>query len=266
MSGDEEGGIAVIDSGAGGLPYLSACRRHLAASRFIYFADTKHYPYGEKSADQIIDHVTIVVERLIKEYSPTAFVVACNTASVVALESLRQRFSTPFVGVVPAVKKAAEVSTNRRIGLLATNRTVLDRYTDELILQFAEECHVERVSDEEIVNFVEHQILESDVESRMRAIESAVSRFVSTSIDTLVLGCTHFVFVANEFRSRMPDLRVVDSREGVARQLARVAPDSHAHLRSSAMPGVLHVSQAGSHEERYRGFADRFALTYEGQL
>ena len=124
--------VVVFDSGVGGLPYLQRLREFLPDETFSYVADTANFPYGEKSTAELNDIVHRQMERLIHRIVPKLVVVACNTASVVALSELRAAFGLPFVGVVPAVKPAAETTENKRIGLIATRKTVEDPYTDML--------------------------------------------------------------------------------------------------------------------------------------
>ncbi len=132
--------VAFLDSGVGGLPYLAHARKHLRGQRFVYVADRENFPYGEKSRPEIIEAALAVAGRLIEREHPRLVVVACNTMSVVALAELRARFHVPFVGVVPAVKPAASLSRKKRVGVLATRQTVEGDYLRNLIGQHASGC------------------------------------------------------------------------------------------------------------------------------
>ena len=258
--------IAFLDSGVGGLPYLALARERLPAERYVYVADTQNFPYGEKTNEQITELQTRLVSKVLDAFSPKIVVLACNTASVAALSPLRERFETPFVGVVPAIKPAAALSRNRKIGLLATTRTINDAYTEDLIRQFAADCRIERVADGSIVSFVERQLLGSTREERETAIRSATDRFIDVRIDTLILGCTHFIYLDDELRSQLtPDVAIVDSRIGVVNQLERVV----------RTVGEAPVSRGGAeivvtgNEERfdsYREFSKRFDLRFTGVM
>ena len=139
--------IAFLDSGVGGLPYLEMAREHLPKENFIYLADRKNFPYGTKSAEEVFAAVAVLTDRILAAEKPKVFVLACNTMSVVALTRLRKLYPRlPFVGVVPAVKPAAERTKVKRIGVLATNRTLQDAYLDDLIRRFASSCEVVRVA------------------------------------------------------------------------------------------------------------------------
>ncbi len=147
--------IGFLDSGIGGLPYLAHLRRRRGGGRFVYVADRENFPYGEKGREEIIAATLSLAGRLIARENPRLVVVACNTMSVVALDALRARFSLPFVGVVPAVKPAAELSRRRRVGVLATRQTVEGEYLRKLIERHANGCSVVSLSSGGLVEFVE---------------------------------------------------------------------------------------------------------------
>ncbi len=266
--------IAFIDSGVGGLPYLAHTRGLLPDERYIYVADRANFPYGGKPRARIIDAVGSVVEALIAREDPQCIVVACNTASVVALEALRARFPVPFVGVVPAVKPAAAVSGERRFGVLATRRTVEGKYLRDLVRRFAAGCTVVSLPAGGLVEFVEQDLLGASRAQRLARVAAEVERFRQAGIDTLVLGCTHFLHLEEEFRELLSaeGIRIIDSRAGVARQVARLAgaPTEGrartADSESTAPIGSFYVTGLLPIEERYRLFAERFRLALDGVL
>ena len=147
--------VAFFDSGIGGIPYLIHLKNIKPDLNYVYLADNANFPYGIKTGETIKEIVLSAIERFIKKTTPDVIVIACNTATVVTLPYLREKFSVPFVGVVPAVKPAALMSENKRIGLFATNKTVSDSYTDNLISQFAGNCEVYKNADSNIVSFIE---------------------------------------------------------------------------------------------------------------
>src|SRR2546426_9298289 len=141
LSGTAEAPIGVFDSGAGGLTILSALRQELSYENYIYFGDTAHCPYGTRSDAEIID-LSVQANRFLIEQGVKLIVIACNTASQAALNTLRATFSIPFVGVVPAVKPAARATKKGRIGIAATNQSSKALYLRQLIDQFAEGIEV----------------------------------------------------------------------------------------------------------------------------
>lgn len=224
------GSIAVLDSGIGGVPYVSAARRRLPEHAFLYVADTANFPYGRKPPREIRRVVRDLVERLTSRFELEAVVLACNTASVVALQHLREHFTIPIVGVVPAVKPAAAESRSQRIGVLATPRTVEDSYLSALIHRFAGDADVVVQAAPELVDFVERRLYTADAEERQATVREALGGLLTAEVDSIVLGCTHFVHLREDIERIVgPETQVLDSVEGVSRQLVRVLggdPDS----------------------------------------
>lgn len=275
--------IAFFDSGIGGLPYYERAAERLPAERFVYLADTAGFPYGEKTLRDLERIVVAAVGRLIAAVNPRAVVIACNTASVVALDALRRTYGdVPFVGVVPAVKPAAQRSRNRSIALFATARTVADRYTDSLIGEFAADCRVARVADGALVRFVERHIFTADAEQRRAAVASAAAALTGArspdgtlsgaQVDVVVLGCTHFVYLAKEIGEALGEgVQVLDSRDGVCRQLERIVgvrPAETDRKRESVLyvTGFDGAGDAADEKRRYTEFAAHFGLTYGGVI
>lgn len=271
--------VAFLDSGVGGLPYLAWARERLPAERFVYLADRANFPYGTKSADAVLGAVTAAVESLQRTEDPKAVVIACNTATVVALEALRRRFpAVPFIGVVPAVKRASEHSAHRRIGVLATRRTVEDPYLANLIETWASDCLVVKVAGGDIVEFVERRYLHAPKHERFEVFRDAVEAFGSSGVDSVVLGCTHFLFLHDEIRERLPaGVEIIDSREGVGRQLIRVLSErgllagadrsaAEQEAVTGRLPARFYVTGTLPVEERYREFASMFGLEFCGVL
>ncbi|MBT3276168.1 MAG: glutamate racemase [Spirochaetales bacterium] len=257
--------IIFIDSGIGGLPYLEQTRKTLPKENYIYVADTTAFPYGEKSQE---DLKKIVVERvsiLIERFLPKTLVVACNTASVVALSTLRSHFDIPFVGVVPAVKPAAASSQKGRIGLLATNGTVSDSYTDKLIKDFASSCVVTRIGNAGIVDFVEHRFIDSTEQERAAALAPVVTLMKSSDIDTLVIGCTHFIFIEEELSRQLNGaVKIIDSRDGVCRQIVRKVQKEGVSGCNENKARFYITGKANS--MRYSKISSQFDMTFAGSL
>lgn len=259
--------VAFLDSGVGGLPYLAHARGFLPGRRFVYVADRENFPYGEKSRSEIVSATLSVAERLIRRENPRLVVVACNTMSVVALADLRARFSVPFVGVVPAVKPAASLSRRRRVGVLATRRTVEGEYLHGLIERHAAGCEVVSLSSAALVEFVEKGLYQAGPEEREKRVQQEVDRFTSRGIDALVLGCTHFLHLEREFRSLLDARKIVlvDSRDGVSRQAKRVLAAGEATAQTAAGGhDTLYVTGRLPLEERYEWFARQYGLRLQG--
>ena len=231
------GGIdfAFLDSGTGGIPYMLALKKKQPAARCVYLGDTAHFPYGEKTPEEVTDCAAIAIESIVRRWHPRAVVIACNTMSVTALDRLRERFpALPIVGTVPAIRLAARVSKNRRIGLLATNATVRHPYCQRLIADFASDCTVFSRGDPALVAFVEHSLFTATATEKRAAVLPAVQYFAAHDCDTIILGCTHFTHIAHEVAAAAGDaVTVIDSRDGVSNQALRVVHDE----RGGALAG-----------------------------
>ncbi|QTQ16649.1 glutamate racemase [Treponema parvum] len=217
--------FAFFDSGTGGIPYMQFLKEKCPEAFCVYLADTKHFPYGVKSADDIVRSSSKCVSLILNKWNPDAIIIACNTISVTSLDILRSRFPhVPIIGTVPAIKLAAEVSKNRVIGLLATEGTVSNRYTKKLCENFASDCRLVPRADTDLVYFVENKFFTSGKEERLKAVRPAADFFISSGCDTIVLGCTHFVHLKKEIEECAGSgVTVVDSREGVVRQALKTA-------------------------------------------
>lgn len=259
--------LAFIDSGLGGLPYLEYTRQLLPKARYVYSADNLGFPYGTKSSEEIIHTFSSMVERVIRQHDPELFVVACNTASVVALSWLREHYPYEFVGVVPAVKPASEQSRARAIGVLATKRTVEGVYLKDLISRFAPDCTVVTRAATDLIAMIERDPFASD----RRAFEDQLGlirdEFLAAGVDTVVLGCTHFLLLKDLFYETMGStMRVLDSRQGVAMQVLRLLDRHGIKDRQGSGPSNFWLTRPAPDSERYRSVAQSFALEYGGVL
>lgn len=258
--------VVFLDSGVGGLTYLSEARKILPGESFVYVADNENFPYGGKSVKELKEIVLSVIENITRRFNPKTVVIACNTASVVTLESLRKRFGIPFVGVVPAVKPAAEYTRNGRIGLLATESTVRSIYTDDLIREFASNCRVVRFAGVSIVDFVENSYYTADKEDVIKNLLPAADFFLKKDVDSIILGCTHFLFVRKPLQKLLgPEIRIIDSVEGVVKQLKRVLPE-YSSSEDGSSRSVFYITGNRYRKSRYGKFAEDFGLEWGGDI
>lgn len=258
--------IAFIDSGIGGIPYVLKAREYLRDERFVYVADTASFPYGERSPDFVVRSVCSITEKLIETFDPRVIVIACNTASVFALPILREQFRVPFVGTVPAIKPAAEVTRSGRIGVLATSRTVGAAYLDQLVDEHATECVIERIAGSQLVDFVESGGWKARAADAEDALRSTVEILKTHNIDTLVLGCTHFIFLKQHLESMLgTGISVVDSRDGVARRVLSLAAraDDPGQGATAEKSDLLYTTGVSP---QYEALAQHFGFSYAGTL
>ncbi|MTI12390.1 glutamate racemase [Sansalvadorimonas verongulae] len=208
-----------MDSGAGGLTVFEEISRMMPWLPVIYCADNAGFPYGPRSEDDVIQRVSHYLGVLCQQFDPILAVIACNTASTVALTRVRKELNIPVVGVVPAIKTAALHSRNKCIGLLATPGTVKRSYTDNLIDDFASDCEVIRVGSTRLVHLAERKLQGEPV--AQWEFDKILEPFAKASQqpDQIVLGCTHFPLVKGELSKSMPTVAWVDSGEAIARRV-----------------------------------------------
>lgn len=223
------GPILIFDSGVGGLSVVAELRRQLPGAALVYACDNAMLPYGLRPDAWLVARILAVCEAAVAASGCAALVVACNTASTLALDALRTRLCVPVVGTVPAIKPAARLSRNRHVALLATSATVVRPYTERLIREFASDCRVERVAADGLVVQAERQVAGEAVdEDAIRAALAPLWR--SPTLDTLVLGCTHFPLLHREIAAAAPwPVTLVDSSAAIARRTGQVVGDIAAH-------------------------------------
>lgn len=218
--------LLVFDSGIGGLSVLRPIRALMPQAPVVYVADSAGYPYGTRSATEIAARVPALLGRLAERYDPELIVLACNTASTVALDAVRAALDLPIVGTVPAIKPAAALSQSRVIGVLGTPATVIQPYVDRLAESFASDCHVLRHGSAELVALAEAKLRGewTDPAAYRRILEGLLGQAGGEAMDVVVLACTHFPLVEAELAAAAPrPLRFVDGKEGIARRTAWLA-------------------------------------------
>ncbi len=213
--------IGVFDSGVGGLSVLRAIRQQLPAQSVIYFGDQAHVPYGPRSLEEVCAFSEAVTRFLLAQ-GAQLIVVACNAASAAALHSLRKTFpETPFVGMEPAVKPAAETTRSGVVGVLATPATFQGRLYASVVERFAGGVKILQDTCPGLVAEIEQGHLDGP---QTRAIlETALRPMLAQGIDTVVMGCTHYPFVIPMISAIAgPGVRVIDPAPAVARQTGRL--------------------------------------------
>lgn len=247
--------IAVLDSGVGGLS-IAVPYAHWASSAssqpltIDYLADTGYYPYGTKPKPALIRRVIALVTAYLRRHPDCQqLIIACNTASTLCLDALRQTFALPIIGVVPALKPACKASTKPTIGLLATEATVERRYIDDLMGQFGGDKSLIKVGSQSLVALAEQLLHQpsgttaAESAQLLRAISADLEPFREPlrmgTLDTIVLGCTHFPWVQDTVRSLLPDatpLTLLDSTAAIIRRSVELLRGSQ-HSGKQPEPG-----------------------------
>ena len=221
---DANAPLLFFDSGVGGLSVLGPTRALLPTAPIVYVADSAAFPYGIRSEAEIAARVPALLGRLVERFRPRLVVIACNTASTIALDHVRAALDLPVVGTVPAIKPAAERSVSRVIGVLGTDATVRQPYVDDLSERFAADCTILRHGSAELVVLAECKLRGDPIDPA--AIAAAVRPFLDLPggerMDTLVLACTHFPLLADELAVALPGVEFVDGGPGIARRIAHL--------------------------------------------
>src|SRR5947209_8638989 len=237
-------GILVFDSGVGGLTVFREIARARPDARLVYAADDALFPYGNVPEHELIARVVALMGGLIDAHSPDLIVIACNTASVQVLAPLRERFSLPFVGTVPAIKPACAASQSKRISVLGTEATVAREYTHALIRNFGQGCNLTLVGSARLAGFAEaalsgRAVEDEDIRSEIAPcfIEDGAER-----TDTIVLACTHYPLLLERFERLAPwPVRWIDPALAIARRVVElVGPKTEAP--AAAMATALFTS------------------------
>ena len=231
--------LLFFDSGVGGLSVLEPTLKLLPNAPIVYAADSVGFPYGKRSEAEIASRVPALLGRLVERFQPRLAVIACNTASTIALDHVRSALDLPVVGTVPAIKPAAEMSKTRVIGVLGTEATVRQPYVDDLAAKFATDCTIIRHGSPELVELAESKLAGEEV--LVDKVQSAAQPMFDTPegnrIDTVVLACTHFPLLENELSRAFPGVGFVDGGPGIARRIAHLTKDQP--WPASSSEGIL---------------------------
>ena len=219
---DASSPLLFFDSGVGGLSVLGPTLELIPNAPIVYAADSAGFPYGQKTDAELASRIPALLGRLVERYHPRLAVIACNTASTIALEHVRSALDLPVVGTVPAIKPAAEISKSRVIGVLGTEATVRQPYVDDLAAKFAADCMLIRHGSPELVELAEAKLAgeEIAIEAVRAAAQPMFDAPEGERIDTVVLACTHFPLLADELTAAFPDVTYVDGGAGIARRIA----------------------------------------------
>lgn len=234
-AGDPAAPILLFDSGVGGLSVLGKVRQVLPEAPVMYVSDNAGLPYGSKTEAQIAARVSGLLGRLTERYRPRLVCIACNTASTIALASVREVLEVPIVGTVPAIKPAAAMTRTGVIGLLGTEATIRQGYVDRLEAEFAADKRLLRHGAPELVAAAEAKLRGEPVDPAVFARAAAALRAMPDGerIDTVVLACTHFPLLEAELAAAFGlGVRFVDGSDGIARRIAFLT-DGQAWARSA---------------------------------
>ncbi|MGN6818830.1 MAG: glutamate racemase [Sphingomonas sp.] len=262
----DERPLLLFDSGVGGLSVLAETRRLLPHAPLVYVADSAGFPYGTKTETEIAARVPALLGRLAERFDPRLIVIACNTASTIALGAVRAALDVPIVGTVPAIKPAAELSETRVIGVLGTEATVRQPYVDALAARFAGDCRVLRHGSAALVELAEAKLQGEPrpIDEYRAALAGLFDRPGGDRIDVVVNACTHFPLVTEELAQVTPHpVRFVDGAPGIAR---RVAPLTEGQARPETPRPRAGFTQFGGAERHLAPALLRYGIDHAESL
>lgn len=233
--------VLIFDSGVGGFSVFQHVRQAYPGLKSCYLMDNDFFPYGIQPDDVLIERIVSLCHKACQRFSIDMVVIACNTASTLALPALRNKLNIPVIGVVPAIKTAAELSVSKHIALLATPATINRPYIDQLIADHAHDCQVTRIGSSDLVKLAEHYWFSNELdETTLNSILSAgLTSHVDpnsnlsskpnsdpktdkNTIDHMVLGCTHFPIISQHISKLYPHVQLIDSGAAIARRVGVV--------------------------------------------
>lgn len=215
--------IGIFDSGVGGLSVFKELILKLPNEHVIYYADSLNCPYGSKSKEEVIRLSERITDFLISKKCKL-IIVACNTATAAAIDSLRKNYSIPFIGMEPAVKPAALESKTKSIAVLATQGTFNGRLFKETSERFAKDVNVQVTVGNDLVKFVEDGSIGN--KESIKYIKELIEPLILKNIDHIVLGCTHYPFLIPVLKEILPNtVKIINPAPAVIQQVKRVLTD-----------------------------------------
>jgi glutamate racemase len=232
--------ILVFDSGLGGLTVFREIVKKRPDADYTYLADDACFPYGDMEEGALIERAVHVIGDGIRDCKPDLIVIACNTASTLVLPALREGFSVPFVGTVPAIKPACARSTSRLVSVLGTDSTVMREYTQTLIRDFAQDCELTLVGSDRLATMAEAALNQEAIDEQQ--LEAEISAcFVQDHgrrTDVVVLACTHYPLLLDRLERLAPwPVEWLDPAEAIARRVV----DLIGPADPAATAGVTHL-------------------------
>ena len=231
--------IGFFDSGLGGISVLKRAKELMPDDNFIYFGDSANAPYGTKEYKQVLKLVEDAVGKLLA-MNVKALVIACNTATSVAVEHLRQVCTIPIISMEPAIKPALEESRGNVL-LIATDVTITSKRVTDLISKFDKNNRVISVPSRYLAEKIEQHLLEnSDFDQYLNEL---LTPFVDKNVSAIVLGCTHYPFVADKISAYFPSAKVYDGIDGTVARLKNVLAESNLLSTSGGNVKILSSKQ-----------------------
>ncbi|SDC20189.1 glutamate racemase [Paenibacillus sp. UNCCL117] len=213
--------IAILDSGVGGLTVAKEIMRQLPQEKILYFGDTARTPYGPRPAEEVIKFTHQIVDYLL-QYQPKMIVIACNTATAVAIDEIRARLPIPVIGVIhPGARAAIKSTRNQFVGVIGTEGTIRSGAYEQALRQISPSIQVVSQACPQFVPLVERGLFRSDQTTRV--VTEALAELGKLPLDCLILGCTHYPFLADAISEVMgPGVKLISSADETAREVSTI--------------------------------------------
>ena len=231
--------IGIFDSGVGGLSVFREIRKVLPEESYIYYSDSAYCPYGEKSHEAIIGRCRTITEFLLKE-GADIIVVACNTATAAAIKTLREEYAVRFIGMEPAIKPAARMTKSGVVGVLATAGTLKSEKYLRHKEKYASDIKIVEHVGEGFVELVEKGITSGS--EAINTVRHSLEPLLQAGADTIVLGCTHYPFLADALKSAAENItgcatiQLIDPAPAIAKRLIEVINEESISITSGRVP------------------------------
>lgn len=232
--------IGVFDSGLGGISVLKELRKHMPNEHFIFYGDSAYAPYGTRESDYIIDRCIHICDYFMSR-NVKAIVIACNTATSVAAPILREKYPIPIIGMEPALKVAAYGKEHQNIIVMATPLTLKEKKFEDLMSHFSSNNHIMKMPCPELVSIIENDELDNK-DKVLNQLYTYYRDINLKEVDSIVLGCTHFVFYRKYFDEHFQHIEIIDGNLGTSKHLKHILETNEQISKSEGSTEILNSS------------------------
>lgn len=254
--------IAVLDSGVGGLTVVKELLKQLPQEAIVYYGDTARTPYGPRPTEEVVCFTEEIIH-ILMQYDPKLIIIACNTATAAALNKVQKIFSIPIIGVIdPGAKAALQATQTGYIGVIGTEGTIKSKAYDQALLAYADDIQIVTQACPAFVPLVENREYHSP--KAYHIVYEAIGHMRSYPIDCLILGCTHYPFLADTIAEVMGEkVKLIHSAEETARQakelIASEADDGHEAVNSDSTPcNVIHQFLCSGNMDSFQSIVEEW--------
>ncbi len=229
--------IGIFDSGLGGISVLKEIMKHMPNEHYIFYGDSANAPYGTKPKEMIIERCIRICDYFVSR-NVKAILIACNTATSVAAPLLREKYNIPIIGMEPALKVAAHNKQNQQIIVMATPLTLKEKKFEDLMSHYSNDNHIIKMPCPELVEIIEQDELENETKV-MAQLSTYFQAIDLQKIDSIVLGCTHFVFYRSYFKHYFNHINTIDGNLGTSNQLQHILEENN--MRNKEEDGSIEI-------------------------